>query len=164
MTKSFFTIFMLLSASLSTADPVVWNSRNGLEKWRAKANVKVVCDEDVLKLTDIGRDPQVISPEIDMDASAYDNVSITYRGRDIPPSAGQLFYSHGKEICCTNTYWRIPPLTGDGKWHTVTLDSKALLNANSWFRGGPVKRLRLDPCDAPGGTLEIKEIKFFKSK
>ena len=60
--------------------------------------------------------------------------------------------------------WRISPLVRDGEWHTAELKASDLYKPKSWFRGGPITALRLDITDAPGGTIEIKELKFYFQK
>ena len=162
MKSVFFTLSAVFFSVLLSAAPQTWDRQNGLGDWQSLRNVKVVYEDGVLKLSDTERDPQVVSPKINLDASAYNSVSITYRGWNLPSgTVGQLYYAHETGRFSANQYWRIPSLTGDGKWHTVTLDRNSLRNPNSWFLGGPVSRLRLDPYDAEGGTLEIREIKFF---
>ena len=86
----------LFSVSLLAAEPqIVWDSQNGLEEWKAMRNVKAVYEDGVIKLSEIERDPQIISPKLNLDASAYNRVSITYRAWDIPPrTQGQIFFAH----------------------------------------------------------------------
>lgn len=153
----------LFSTFLIASEPqMVWDSQNGLGEWKALRNVKTVYEDGVIKLSGIERDPQVVSPKLNLDASAYNRVSITYRGWDIPSlTQGQIYFAHENGRFNAFDFWQIPPLAGDGQWHTEVLDTKAIRNPQSWTMGGPVSRLRLDPYDAPGGRFEIREIKFF---
>lgn len=154
---------LLLSASAAlTAGDALWNKDNNLGAWQSKANATVVYNDQVLKVTDIKKDHQIVSPVIKLNAADYNAVSITYRAKELKRSSGQLFFAGSNGKFSGMNYWRIPALRGDFKWHTLTLTGKNLRTPGSWEKCGTVTRLRLDAFDAEGGYLEISEIKFFK--
>ncbi len=160
--KLIHTSTALFASALLSATPMIWNQQGGLEEWKAKANLKLICENGVLKLSEIKFDSQILSPMINIDPAQYNRISITYRGWNLPAkTTGQIFYSRGEGNFRGKDFWRIPALNGDGKWHTLILTTQALYTPDTWFKGGNINQLRLDPYDAAGGQLEIKEIKFF---
>ena len=149
-------------ASIAAAENALWNKDNNLNSWQSKANATVTFADNVLQISDIKKDHQVISPEINLNAADYNAVSITYRAKDIARSRGQLFFAGSNGRFIAANHWRIPPLQGDFQWHTITLTKKNLHTPENWQKCGVITRLRLDAFDAAGGYIEISEIKFLK--
>ena len=79
-------------ASIAAAENALWNKDNNLNSWQSKANATVTYADNVLQISDIKKDHQVISPKISLNAADYNAVSITYRAKDIAKSRGQLFF------------------------------------------------------------------------
>lgn len=135
---------------------------SSLALWQAKRNVKCTPSGKVLKITFDRDDPQIEGPEIRLDPSKFNCFSITYRAKNLKGTQGEMYFAHAPDDFSSRKYWLIPRLKADGKWHTVTVNAKALYNVHNWFEGGMIKKLRLDPVNKAGGVMEISEIKFFK--
>ena len=104
---------LLLSASAAlTAGDALWNKDNNLGAWQSKANATVVYNDRVLKVTDIKKDHQIVSPVIKLNAADYNAVSITYRAKELKRSSGQLFFAGSNGKFSGMNYWRIPALRG----------------------------------------------------
>ena len=62
-------------ASIAAAENAVWNKDNDLNSWQSKANATVTFADNVLQISDIKKDQQVISPEINLNAADYNAVT-----------------------------------------------------------------------------------------
>lgn len=160
-----YLFYLLLSAAVCslTAAETVWKGES-LAQWKALRNVKSQYQNGLLKLSDIQRDPQVLGPEIKLDPRQYDCIAIVYRAENTPPNSGEVFFRHNAKERIGSQFWRIPALKADGQWHTLILGKNTLNDKKLWFDKGPVIQLRLDMTNAPGGTIEIREIKLFQQK
>ena len=90
--KLIHTSTALFASALLSATPMIWNQQGGLGEWKAKANLKLICENGVLKLSEIKFDSQILSPMINIDPAQYNRISITYRGWNLPAkTTGQIF-------------------------------------------------------------------------
>lgn len=161
----FFCLYgvLLIFAFRAAGNEIVWNSQKGFDGWKQYANVTCKSGKNGLIITEIQADPQIVSGALNIDPSKYDRISITYRATGTQNSSGEIFYAHKNMNFSGRKLWRLPALISDGKWHTVILTEKNLPNPVSWFEGGAISRLRLDPVNLAGGKIEISEIKLFTS-
>ena len=158
---------ILLSAFSGIAEELKWSFPADCGKWTALHNVRCRAQADGLLLTDIGRDSQIIHSGLQIHPEKFNALSITYRAKGIMPrTTGQLFFAteSGGGRFKQNNQWRIPSLNGDGKWHTLTISSSALVSPAEWKVGNKVVALRLDMTDQPGGEITIREIRLFFDK
>lgn len=168
--KRFVTALLITTGVIQlSAAELVWNNEAAFRNWKAEKNVRMTIENNMIKLSDIAFDHHIMIPNLNLDATLYNRISITYRATPSESKPGQkfygqIFYTHTGTSMNSRMFWRISPLQRDGKWHTVVLKPSDLFNQKSWFKGGPITALRLDITDAPGGTIEIKELKFYFQK
>ncbi len=156
------TVILLCALMMSAvaAEAPAWNGTNQFSGWKARKNVKCETTADVLVLTEIGNDPQLVLSGIALDPAPYRAFTYRYRAEGTGKARGQLYYAHDKENFSDRQKWMLPSLEADGKWHTVTVTEKSLTNPASWFEGGLITQLRFDPTDSAGGKIEFSEIRF----
>ncbi|MBR7138956.1 MAG: hypothetical protein IKD44_05375 [Lentisphaeria bacterium] len=160
MKQLFILSFLIFSAAVSHCGEIVW-SKEKLSQWKALRNLKTQFSDGILKLSDIKKDCQISSPAVKIDPQKYNHVSITYRASGTPRSGGEFYFQHDMKSSIAQQMWRIPALKADGQWHTIVLSEKALRVPELWFNGKTVIKFRLDITNAPGGRIEISEIKLF---
>ena len=143
------------------ADPVkVWNADNGFEGMKAGKNAEAVVADGLLKVNLVARDPQLVFDNVKLDAMKCNVFTYKYRASGVGHEEGQLYYAHDGEGFSQQRFWKIPAMKNDGEWHTVTLTGRHLVDASTWFTEAPVTKLRFDPTDTAGGSVEFAEIAF----
>jgi len=161
--KKIYILIAIYCAGLLSAAPQIWNKSGKLDTWKALRNVTGDFKNGIIILSDIKSDPQLISEKLNLDTENLCYFSMRYRytnpGKKI--KGGELYYAQGNSRFSDRAKWILPPLQADGKWHTLTVSDKALVNKNSWVDGGTVTHLRLDPVGVDGGKLEIAEIALY---
>ena len=161
--KKLYIFAAIFCAGILSAAPVIWNKSGKLENWKALRNVTSNVKNGSIILSDIKNDPQLISEKLNLDTENLCYFSMRYRytnqGKKI--RGGELYYAQGSNRFSDRAKWILPPLQADGKWHTLTVSDKVLVNKASWVDGGTVTRLRLDPVGVDGGKLEIAEIALY---
>ena len=162
MLRTILILFAAFSAFLLCGGEILWKGKD-LALWQAKENVKVSFDGNCLKAEFPANDPQITGPQLRIDPSKINAVSITYRARGTKPGGGELYFAHSPRDFSARKYWALPALKADGQWHTLVVTDKALCNKANWFEGGIIMQLRLDPVNKAGGTMEIKEIRLFST-
>lgn len=138
-------------------------SGNDLRVWKYfyKCEGKLVNGNIVM---DIQKpDCTVMAYDLELDPGESNTFIMVYRATGTPKSSGELYFARGKENFSDSRRWRLPALIADGQWHTMRVSDKALNNHDAWYNQGTITKLRLDPTNAAGGTLEIKEIRFEKN-
>ena len=161
--KSSFLLAVFAGLLLSAfAADIVWDPSNQFEDWKPLRNVKCEVKDGLLVLTDIQSDPQLISGPLKLDPARFRSFRFRYRYENPAGSkqGGQLYYARENGHFSDRARWNIPKLLPDGEWHTLVLTEKDMTNKVSWFEGGPITRLRLDPTGDAGGKLEISEIRL----
>lgn len=138
------------------------NAQGGFAGIENVVNAKMQRTAGALVFSDIQYDMQVVcrlKPFRTMDADRFE---FEYRATG-PASqkGGEVFYALGPGGGFTGErLWRLPPLVRDGKWHVLSVGRKAIANPADWDRAGTVERIRFDPTDQDGGTLEIRWFRF----
>lgn len=118
----------------------------------------------VLVMTDIERDAYFTLYNVQVDPTGLDTLEFKYRATGIGKSGGQFYYCHEGAGDSDLRRWNLPPLVADGEWHVATITDKALVNSGSWYGGGFIRKLRLDPMDPAGGRVELAWLRLKASK
>ncbi|MBR2440136.1 MAG: hypothetical protein IKB25_08090 [Lentisphaeria bacterium] len=137
-------------------------SGNDLNKWKSFYRCKGKISNGMIVVDITQTDCTILSSGIELDPKEANTFVMVYRAKGTPKSVGELYFARGKENFSDSRRWRLPALIADGKWQTMRVEDKALNNQRAWYQG-PITKLRLDPTNAAGGTIEIKEIRFEKN-
>lgn len=136
------------------AQRAAWEFKRDTEGWRALMNVESVrMEKGQLTFRTIARDPAIASAPLQLRASEFSQLRVRLRLTAEAPGAepehGQLYWSTDRfaESGATQADFTIP---ADGHWHELVLD----VASNPRWRGR-ITRLRFDPCERPGVTVEI---------
>ena len=159
------TVFAGLLISVFASD-IVWDQTNQFDGWKPLRNVKSEVKNGLLMLTEIENDPQLVSGPLKLDPARFRSFRFRYRYENPAGSSqgGQLYYARENGHFSDRARWDIPKLIPDGEWHTLVLTEKNMSNKVSWFEGGPITRLRLDPTGNAGGQIEISELRIVDSE
>ncbi len=127
-------------------------------------NAKMTQTAEALSFTDIRWDMQIECRMKPFYAADVDRFEFFYRATgDAGTVGGEVFYTIGvKDGFTGERLWRIPPLTRDGKWHVMTIDRQTMEHSPDWKNAGVIERIRFDPTNQEGGTLEIKWFRFVR--
>ncbi len=137
-----------------------WSSASDFGEWNESRNATTEIVGDCLAIAISAGDPQVINRDVKIDPLEFDSVVIRYKATGVGDRPGQLYYSHEGEGFSDGMYWSVPPLENDGEWHVATLSRASLVNSSSWFNGGIITALRLDPTDSGMGRVLVSDIHF----
>ena len=137
----------------------VWNKGNAFRGWTHAERAKVRVENGVLRLTEIKSDCRIINRHLNINPALYNTFTFTYRTTGSDRSKGELFFNHPEEKFNDSRRWDTPPLTGDGRWHTVSVMPDDL---TSWLAGSKITELRFDPTNSAGAPIEIAEMRFEK--
>ena len=139
-----------------------WSGED-LKQWNYFRNCSGEMKDGNIFMNITGTDSLIIAQGMDFDTTDCNAFVMVYRANRTPQSNGELYFAQEKENYSDARRWRLPALIADGEWHTMTVEDKALNNHDAWYNPkSKITKLRLDPTNAAGGTLEIKEIRFEK--
>ncbi|MBQ9502053.1 MAG: hypothetical protein IJU70_07860 [Lentisphaeria bacterium] len=141
------------------AEGQVWNRSNGFRGWKYAERAKMTVADGILRLTEIRSDCRIINRNLDIDPALCNTFTFTYRTTGGDRSKGELFFNHPGEKFSDSRRWDTPPLTGDGRWHTVSVMPDDL---TSWLAGAKITALRFDPTNSAGPPVEIAEMRLEK--
>ncbi len=153
-------LMLVMVAAMAVQAETIWNAQNKFGKLGEPQRMKVENTGELLVFTDIERDCGLTILEAALDPSQMNAFVYTYRAEGTGDTTGELFYARANERFADAHRWGLPPLNGDGQWHTVTVTSGNVRNKEDWFKGGVVESLRLDLTNSAGGRIELKEFKF----
>jgi hypothetical protein len=111
-----------------------------------------------LQLLTVGADPAIISPPLQVRASAWKKLQVRLRlvsqNGNAHTDQGQVYWSteHFPESSATGAGFAV---TADGSWREIEVD----LARNPRWRGR-VTRLRFDPCEQANVRVEIDWIRL----
>ena len=143
-------------------EQIAWSGKK-LAQWKYFYNCDSKLQNDILVVKVTKTDSRLMALNLDVNPKDANTFIMVYRATGTPKSSGELYFAKGKDNYSDARKWRIPALIADGKWHTMKLTDKALNNHAAWYGPVNITKLRLDPTNAAGGTIEIKEIRFEKS-
>ena len=141
----------------------VWKNES-LKKWKLFSNCDVKFTNGNLVVNVTKNDCRILATDVNINPKDANNLVIIYRATGTPKSLGELYFARDKENYSDARRWRIPALIADGQWHTLVLTDDAINNKKAWYNNGNITKLRLDPTNAAGGKIEIKEIRFAPKK
>ena len=160
-------VYLVAFAGLTAEASVVLSGSDAESGFAGVAGVRNATmsrTSESLSFTDIARDMQINCDLMPFYAEDVDRFEFQYRATG-PESklGGEVFYAVGEASAISgDSLFRIPPLRRDGKWHVMSVGREILAKAPYWKSGGLVRKLRFDPTDQDGGTLEIKWFRFVR--
>ena len=144
------------------SEQISWSGAQ-LARWKYFYNCKAKFQNNTIVVNVTKADSRLLALDLDIAPGDANTFVMVYRATGTPKSSGELYFAKGKDNYSDARKWRLPSLVADGKWHTMRVSDKALNNHAAWYGAGKITKLRLDPTNASGGTIEIKEIRFEKN-
>ena len=160
MLRKVLAILAVIAVTIMAEPVKVWNADNGFEGIKEGRNTEAVVADGLLKVNLLARDPQLTFDNVKLDAMKCNVFTYKYRANGVGVEEGQLYYAHDGEGFSQQRFWRIPTMKNDNQWHTVTLTGRHLVDTSTWFTEAPITKLRFDPTDTAGGSVEFAEIGF----
>jgi hypothetical protein len=125
-----------------------WSFQSGTQGWTAAHDCSIDNAGGSLRVRSTGIDPYLFGPAIEVDGPFIARL----RMKCSSGGDGQIFWSTTAEEDFAESRSRRWPLIHDGQWHDYTVPLPAK---------GRVRRLRLDPGEAPG-TVEVASFQLVR--
>ena len=75
--KRFVTALLITTGVIQlSAAELVWNNEAAFRNWKAEKNVRMTIENNMIKLSDIAFDHHIMIPNLNLDATLYNRVSI----------------------------------------------------------------------------------------
>lgn len=123
-----------------------WNVESGIDSLRVESGT--------MTLTTLDNDPSMVSSQLTVPAS-FDTIVISMRVPEGSNTTGQMFFLTDTDPDWSEANSVVFDVVSDGMFHEYVLEMSA---ASGW--NGIVTRLRFDPVETAGATLNIDHITF----
>ena len=150
--------FSFACLSLCATEKLLWNQDNSFGGWKAFNSLKAKFDNELLRLTLTGHDPQLGIRGLNINASDYKSFQFKYRvvSGIQKNNYGNLFFQTAESKAFkANLSANFSLLKTDGEWHVMDV---SLENNDAWKTAGVVTGLRFDPVESAPGELELESL------